>query len=73
MTTWALLLLICEILQVGRGIPLSDFYPFGSNTNDFMVGPTLDGNILTILDQGFPFFNREYSLVYVSSIYFESL
>ena len=63
---WTLLLLMCGILHTGTGIPLSDFYSFGANERDFTVGPILDGNNYTILDQGFPFFDEKYDLIYVS-------
>ena len=56
------------IFIAGTGIPLSDFYPFGANEKDFTVGPTLDGNNSTLLDQEFPFFNERYSLIYVGFI-----
>ena len=49
-------------------IPLNDFYQFGTNEKDFTVGPTLDGNNSSMLNQEFPFFNERYSLIYVSFI-----
>ena len=63
---WPACLLICGILRAVTGIPLSDFYPFGENENDFTVGPTLDGNKSTALVQEFPFFDEMYDLIYVS-------
>jgi len=66
MADWAAWLLVCGILRVGAGIPLGDFYPFGATVKDFTVGPTLDGNNSTLLDQEFPFFNKSYHLIYVS-------
>ena len=63
---WPACLLVCGILHASTGIPLSDFYPFGKNENDFTVVPTLDGNNSTTLVQEFPFFNEIYDLIYVS-------
>ena len=63
---WPASLLMCGILHSGSGIPLSDFYPFGANENDFTVGPTLDGNNSTMLDQELLFFDEKYDLLYVS-------
>ena len=65
---WPACVLMCGILHTGTGIPLSDFYPFGENENDFTVGPTLDGSNSTMLDQEFPFFDEMYDLIHVSII-----
>jgi len=67
MAAWPSFLLVCGILRTSTGIPLSEFYPFGENVNDYKVGPTLDGNNSTMLDQEFPFFNAMYHRIYVSS------
>ena len=48
-------------------IPLSDFYPFGESEGDSIVGPTLDGaSDMIMLNQTFPFFNGNYTGLYVS-------
>ena len=52
------------------GIPLADFYPFGSGSNDIAVATTNDGSSPRIsLSTPFPFFNEDHSTLYVSGMY----
>ena len=43
MPDWAsFFLMLCGILHVGTGIPLSDFYPFGANEKDIQLGQLME-------------------------------
>lgn len=49
-------------------IPLSQFYPFGTDTGDRTVGPTDDGSSEIIsLKRVFPFYESDHFTIVVSS------
>ena len=61
-------LLLLAIGQGTDGIPLENFYPFGSGTGDSRLPSNDDGSSGSItLSFTFPFFGTDYRMVYVSS------
>ena len=64
---FALLALSSLFVPNARGIPLSDFYPYGLAAGDNSVGPTDDGSsgIIT-LDRVFPFYDNDHFTIVVS-------
>ena len=53
-------------VSVVVAVPLSSFYPYGTDTSDSTVGPTDDGGAALSLSQSFIFFGISYDLIYVS-------
>ena len=63
-----ILLLIWNHLVVG--IPLDDFYPFGSDAFDTLIAPNDDGSSPGIpLTMSFPFFDTDHDMLFVSCNY----
>jgi len=61
-------LVVITLLPGGLlGIPLSEFYPFGYDVGDSIIGGTLHGSSPKIsLSEPFPFYGKNYSILYVS-------
>lgn len=60
-------LLLLAIGQGTIGIPLADFYPFGSEAGDSSLPSNDDGSSGSItLSFTFPFFGTDYRMAYVS-------
>ena len=58
---FALLALSSLFVPNARGIPLSDFYPYGLAAGDNSVGPTDDGSSgITTLRKFFPFYGKNF-------------
>lgn len=67
MYVYCVALLLLAIGQGTIGIPLADFYPFGSEAGDSRLSSNDDGSSGSItLSFTFPFFGTDYRMVYVS-------
>ena len=69
------LLLSCSLLLLllrgASGIPLSEFYPFGSSAGDTLLPENDDGSSPMItLSGSFPFFGSQHTDLYVSHKYY---
>ena len=61
------LLLTLLLSHFSAAIPLEDFYPFGAETTDGRLEPTLDGSSSSIqLSSIFPFFGTNQTILFVS-------
>ena len=69
MLEFAVLLVVCTCDVIG--IPLENFYPFGTTAGDIEVPRNDDGSSPRItLEISFPFFDEEHESVYVSIGYY---
>lgn len=62
-------LTVFSLFQCSVGLPLSDFYPYGSEAGDAELAPNDDGSSPAIsLSSPFPFFDSLQETVYVSRL-----
>ena len=60
--------IVFAVLTCATAIPLGEFYPFGFAVSDLRNNVTDDGSSSTIsLNTPFPFFDEEYSTLFVST------
>ena len=56
------------LLYCSAAAPIERFYPFGANTADQRLPPNDDETYATSLSTVFPFFDVNYTTLYVSGI-----
>ena len=54
------------LLHYSAAIPVEKFYPFGKNASDLRLPPNDDEKNMTRLSTVFPFFDVNYTTLYVS-------
>ena len=61
-----LILVVFAVLSGCYSIPLDQFFPFGNETEDILSNLSDDGSVAIQLNDGFVFYDTNYTTLYVS-------
>ena len=68
MTNYPVVVLL-SLISLSIGLPLGDFYPFGSENGDASLAPSDDDSLRVELSTVLPFYGTGYNSIFVSNFH----
>lgn len=63
------LVVLLSLISLSIGLPLGDFYPFGSESGDASLAPNDDASLRVELSTVLPFYGTGYNSIFVSDFH----